>query len=46
MNLTLEQIEYIADGLRSAGFDVSETTNDQLAIIAQIVLDALEIETC
>lgn len=44
MSLTYEQIEAIADGLRSLGFDVSDLDNDQIAMIAQCVLDALEIE--
>lgn len=44
MNLTITQLEYIADGLKSAGYDVSHLDNDQLALIAQCVIDALEIE--
>lgn len=45
MSLTYEQVEAIADGLRNLGFDVSELDNDQIALIAQCVLDALGIET-
>ena len=44
MSLTYEQIEAIADHMRSAGFDLSEIDNDQIAMLAQCVLEALEIE--
>jgi len=44
MSLTYEQIETIAEHMRSAGFDLSETSVDQIAMLAQCVLEALEIE--
>ena len=44
MSLTYEQIEAIADHMRSAGFDPSELDNDQLALLAACVLEALGIE--
>ena len=44
MSLTYEQIEAIADHMRSAGFDPAELDNDQIALLAECVLDALGIE--
>lgn len=44
MSLTYEQIEAIADHMRSVGFDLSETGDDQIALMASCVLDALGIE--
>ena len=44
MSLTYDQIEAIADHMRSAGFDPSELDNEQIALLAACVLDALEIE--
>lgn len=44
MSLTYEQIEAIADHLRSAGFDPSGMDNDQIALLASCVLEALGID--
>lgn len=44
MSLTYEQIEAISDHLRSAGFDPSEMDNDQIALLASCVLEALGID--
>lgn len=44
MSLTYEQIEAIADHLRSAGFDPSDMDNDQIALLAACVLEALRID--
>jgi hypothetical protein len=44
MEITETQAEIIGDGLRLAGFDISEMDNDQIAMIAQIVLDAVDPE--
>jgi len=41
MSLTYEQIEAIADHMRSAGFDPSELSNDQIAMLAACILEAL-----
>ncbi len=44
MSFTYEQIESIADHMRSAGFDIPEIDNDQIELIASCVLEALEID--
>lgn len=44
MSLTESQIEEIADHMRSCGFDVSNLDNEQIANLAQCVLDALGID--
>lgn len=44
MSLTYEQIEAIADHMRSAGFDPAEMDNDQIALLAACVLEALGVE--
>ena len=44
MSLTEEQIERVADSMRSLGFDISELNNQQIADIAAAVIEALEIE--
>lgn len=44
MSFTYEQIERIADQLRSAGFDPSDMDNDQIGLLAACVLEALEFE--
>lgn len=44
MSLTETQIEQISDRLRSCGFDISCVDNEQIAIIAACVLEALDIE--
>lgn len=44
MSLTYEQIEAIADHMRSAGFDPAELDNDQIALLAACVLEALGVE--
>ncbi len=44
MSLTETQCEYIADGLRTAGFDLSDLDNDDLAKLAKVILDALNIQ--
>lgn len=44
MSLTYEQIEAIADHMRSAGFDPAELDNDEIAMLAACVLEALGIE--
>jgi len=45
MSLTNSQIEAIADGLKSAGFNLPDDFSaDELAKLAQVILDALEIE--
>ena len=42
MELTERQIEHICDGLRRAGFDLSETDDDKIVLIAQIIIDATD----
>jgi len=44
MSFTEHELEKIADGLRSFNFYIDDFTNDHLALIAEAVLDALEIE--
>lgn len=44
MELTISQIENITDGLKNAGYDVSELDNDQIAMIVQIIIDAIDPE--
>jgi len=44
MEITERQAESIGDGLRLAGWDTSELDNDQIAMIAEIVVDALDSE--
>lgn len=44
MSLTEEQIEQIADRMRSCGFDASDLDNEQIAMIAACVLEGLGIE--
>ena len=44
MSFTYEQIESIADYMRSAGFDPSDMDNDQIALLASCVLEALGID--
>ncbi len=44
MSLTYEQIEAIADHMRSAGFDPSEMDNDQIGLLACCILEALGID--
>lgn len=44
MSFTYEQIEAIADHMRSAGFDPSEMDNEQIGLLASCVLEALGVD--
>jgi hypothetical protein len=44
MEITETEAEAIGDGLRLAGFDTQDLDNDQIALIAQIVVDAIDPE--
>ena len=44
MSFTDAELESIADGLRLANFHIDDFTNDDIALIAEAVLDALEVE--
>lgn len=43
MSLTEKQCEFIADGLRTAGFDISDFDNDDIAKLVEVILDSLNI---
>jgi len=44
MRFADQELESIADGLRLANFYIDEFTNDDLALIAEAVLEALGVE--
>ena len=45
MSYTEEQLERVADHLRSAGFEFDDTwDSDKFALVADCVLEALELE--
>lgn len=44
MSFTYEQIEAIADHMRLARFDLEDVDNDQIALLAACVLEALGID--
>ena len=41
MNITEQRIEFIADRLRAAGFDVSGMRNEQIAILVEVITKAV-----
>ena len=43
MSLTEEQIEQIADRMRGCGFEIENLDNEQIALIADCVLEGLGI---